>query len=153
MFSADWRTFGGVVSKLGLQVVLTDSSLSEQLKVNAITHAKNVCFISARTPGLFSQIFCDLGESFTVADVNGENPISTMCASISKEADGVVTCLDETRHGLEDGDHVSFTEVVGMTELNDTEPRPVKVARQILFSGLLGLDVGWTVDCTGWPIV
>ena len=108
-------------------VVLTDSALSEQLRVNAITHAKDVCFISARTPGLFSQIFCDFGGSFTVSDVNGENPISTLCASITKEANGVVTCLDESRHGLEDGDHVSFSELVGMTELNDTEPRPVKV--------------------------
>ena len=38
-----------------------------------------------------------------------------------------MTCLDETRHGLEDGDFVTFTEVQGMQELNDCEPRKVTV--------------------------
>lgn len=41
--------------------------------------------------------------------------------------DAIVTCLDETRHGLEDGDFVTFDEVVGMTELNGCEPRKVSV--------------------------
>ena len=38
-----------------------------------------------------------------------------------------MTCLDETRHGLEDGDFVTFTEVQGMTELNGCEPMKVVV--------------------------
>ena len=28
-----------------------------------------------------------------------------------QESEGVVTCLDETRHGYEDGDYVTFEEV------------------------------------------
>ena len=32
----------------------------------------------------FSQIFCDFGESFTVVDTNGEQPISNMISSVSK---------------------------------------------------------------------
>jgi hypothetical protein len=39
----------------------------------------------------------------------------------------MVTCLDETRHGLEDGDFVTFSEVQGMVELNGCEPRKVTV--------------------------
>lgn len=39
----------------------------------------------------------------------------------------MVTCLDETRHGLEDGDYVTFSEVVGMEELNGCEPRKISV--------------------------
>lgn len=39
----------------------------------------------------------------------------------------MVTCLDETRHGLEDGDFVTFTEVKGMEKLNGCEPRKVTV--------------------------
>jgi len=39
----------------------------------------------------------------------------------------VVTCLDESRHGYEDGDYVSFTEVQGMTEVNSHEPFKIKV--------------------------
>ena len=60
-------------------------------------------------------------------DTNGEAPLSVIVASIGNDKDGVVTCLDEIRHGLEDGDHVTFSEVGGMTELNGCAPRPVKV--------------------------
>jgi len=45
-----------------------------------------------------------------------------------------VTCLDETRHGLEDGDFVTFSEVQGMTELNGCEPRKVTVKGPYTFS-------------------
>lgn len=44
-----------------------------------------------------------------------------------KDKEGVVTCLDEARHGYEDGDHVTFTEVQGMTELNGCKPIKIKV--------------------------
>lgn len=39
---------------------------------------------------------------------------------------GVVTCLDESRHGFESGDFVTFTEVQGMTELNGCPPMEIK---------------------------
>jgi len=38
-----------------------------------------------------------------------------------------VTCQDESRHGFQDGDFVTFTEVQGMTELNRCEPRRITV--------------------------
>lgn len=42
-----------------------------------------------------------------------------------------MTCLDETRHGLEDGDFVTFTEVKGMEQLNGCEPRKVTVKGEL----------------------
>lgn len=57
-----------------------------------------------------------------------------------QEVNGVVTCLDEKRHGFEDGDHVTFTEVKGMTELNNCEPRPIKVLGNLL-SSILNIDI------------
>lgn len=42
--------------------------------------------------------------------------------------------MDETRHGLEDGDFVTFTEVQGMTELNGCEPRKISVKGPYTFS-------------------
>jgi hypothetical protein len=42
--------------------------------------------------------------------------------------------LDETRHGLEDGDFVTFTEVQGMTELNGCEPRKISVKGPYTFT-------------------
>lgn len=52
----------------------------------------------------------------------------------TQDTDGVVACLDETRHGLEDGDFVTFAEVQGMTELNACEPRKVTVKGPYTFS-------------------
>ena len=48
----------------------------------------------------------------------------------------MVTCLDETRHGYEDGDYVTFTEVQGMTELNNIDPIKIKVLGRSYFRNL-----------------
>ena len=44
-------------------------------------------------------------------DVNGEQVLSVMVSAVSKDNEGIVTCLDERRHGFEDGDYVTFQEV------------------------------------------
>lgn len=115
-------------------VVLTDSSLEEQLAVSKMTRAHDIALVVADTRGLFAQVFCDFGDAFTVTDTTGENPVSSMIAGVTKDAESVVTCLDETRHGLEDGDYVTFSEVVGMTELNGCEPKPIRVLGPYTFS-------------------
>lgn len=115
-------------------VVLTGASWAEQERVAAFTHANNIALVIADTRGLFSQVFCDFGPEFTVLDVNGENPVSAMIAAITQDYEAVVTCLDDTRHGLEDGDYVTFSEVQGMTELNGCEPRKIKVLGPYTFS-------------------
>ncbi|XP_076333609.1 ubiquitin-like activating enzyme 1 isoform X3 [Tachypleus tridentatus] len=115
-------------------VVLTDTPLEEQLRIGDYTHSENIGLIIADTRGLFGQIFCDFGENFTVVDVTGEQPISVMIASISKDKEGLVTCLEESRHGFEDGDYVKFSELLGMVELNDSEPKKVKVLGPYTFS-------------------
>lgn len=116
-------------------VVLTNSSLEEQLKVNewcrSVTPAINMIVADVR--GLYAQIFTDFGPKFTVVDTNGESPITAMIASITSDTEAVVTTLDEARHGLEDGDVVTFTEVHGMTEINGRE-FPVKVLGPYTFS-------------------
>lgn len=53
---------------------------------------------------------------------------------LSQDKEAVVTCLDEARHGLEDGDFVTFREVQGMEELNGCEPRKVSVKGPYTFS-------------------
>ena len=53
---------------------------------------------------------------------------------MNQDMEGVVTCLDEARHGLEDGDFVTFSEVQGMIELNACEPRKVTVKGPYTFS-------------------
>lgn len=115
-------------------VVLTDSSLEEQITLGEYCHANGIKFIVGETRGLAGMIFCDFGEDFTVYDTDGEQPVSNMIAGITKDKEGVVTCLDESRHGFEDGDHVSFREVQGMVELNSAEPLKIKVLGPYTFS-------------------
>uniref|UniRef100_A0A8C1F6C4 E1 ubiquitin-activating enzyme n=1 Tax=Cyprinus carpio carpio TaxID=630221 RepID=A0A8C1F6C4_CYPCA len=103
-------------------VVLTNSSLDEQIRIGDFCHSNGIKLIVADTRGLFGQLFCDFGEEMTMFDVNGEQPLSAMISMITKDSAGVVTCLDEARHGFESGDFVTFTEVQGMTELNGCDP-------------------------------
>lgn len=115
-------------------VVLTDASLDEQLRISEFTHPNNIALIIADTHGVFAQVFCDFGPSFTVHDVNGEPAVSAMVADITSDKEAVVTCIDDARHGMEDGDYVTFSEVLGMTELNGCKPLRIKVLGPYTFS-------------------
>ncbi|KAF8974646.1 ubiquitin activating enzyme [Flammula alnicola] len=115
-------------------VVLSGVSYKKQLEINDWTHEHGVHFIAAETRGLFGSTFNDFGAKFTCVDPTGEQPLTGMIVSVDKDKEGVVTCLDETRHGLEDGDFVTFSEVQGMSELNGCEPRKVTVKGPYTFS-------------------
>ncbi|CAI2176207.1 9623_t:CDS:10 [Funneliformis geosporum] len=115
-------------------VVLTETPLKKQLEINDFTHVNGIHFISTDVRGLFGIAFNDFGNEFQVIDTTGENPVSGMVAAITKEEDSVVTCLDESRHGLEDGEYVTFTEIKGMEELNNCEPKKIKVLGPYTFS-------------------
>ena len=52
---------------------------------------------------------------------------------MTNDENGVVTTLDETRHGFEDGSFVKFSEVRGMNELNGNEFK-IKVLGPYTFS-------------------
>lgn len=109
-------------------------STSGLLELAQHCHEKNIPVILAETRGVFSRLFCDFGKKFRVSDVNGAQPITALIANITQEETGVVTCLDETRHGLEDGDYVTFVEVEGMEELNAAEPTKIKVTGPYTFT-------------------
>nr|XP_039247456.1 ubiquitin-like modifier-activating enzyme 1 [Styela clava] len=117
-------------------VVLTNSNLEEQLRIGDFCHNNGIRFIVADTKGLFGQIFCDFGEKFVVFDNNGEQVRSVMVSAVTQneKGEGIVACMDETRHGFESGDHVSFTEVKGMVELNGCQPREIKVLGPYTFT-------------------
>lgn len=115
-------------------VVLCGASLAKQLEVNDWTHENGVYFIATETRGLFGSVFNDFGPRFTCVDPTGEQPLSGMIAEIDKDKDGVVTCLEETRHGLEDGDFVTFSEIKGMEELNGCKPLKITVKGPYTFS-------------------
>lgn len=79
-------------------------------------------------------MFCDFGPEFTVLDVDGEDPHTGIVASISNDNPAMISCVDDERLEFQDGDLVLFTEVHGMTELNDGKPRKIKNARPYSFT-------------------
>ncbi|KAH8234400.1 hypothetical protein KR038_009109 [Drosophila bunnanda] len=115
-------------------VVLTNSDAAEQQRIGQFAHDNDIALIIAETRGLFAKVFCDFGENFTIFDQDGAQPVSTMIASITHDGQGVVTCLDETRHGFNDGDYVTFSEVQGMQELNGCQPIRITVLGPYTFS-------------------
>ncbi|KAF2458969.1 putative ubiquitin-protein ligase [Lineolata rhizophorae] len=113
-------------------IVLTESPLKEQLAIAEFCRANDIYLVVTQTFGLFGTIFCDLGKNFEIVDPNGENPVSGIVADI--DSDGLVSAHDESRHGLEDGDAVIFSEVEGMEGLNDGKPREISVKGPYTFS-------------------
>ncbi|KAF1990891.1 ubiquitin-activating enzyme E1 [Aulographum hederae CBS 113979] len=113
-------------------VVLTDTPLKDQKVIAEFCHENGIYLVITDIFGLFGNIFTDFGKNFTVGDATGENPTSGIVAGIDPE--GLVTILDESRHGLEDGDYVTFTEIEGMPELNNGLPRKISVKGPYTFS-------------------
>ncbi|RXK40091.1 ubiquitin-activating enzyme E1 [Tremella mesenterica] len=121
-------------------VVLTNTLIPKQVEIDEFCRSHGIYFIAADVRGLFGSVFNDFGNDFTCADPTGENPQTGMVAEIEESEEAVVTCLEETRHGLEDGDFVTFSEVKGMEALNGCEPRKVTVKGPYTFT--IGNTVG-----------
>nr|XP_016497569.1 PREDICTED: ubiquitin-activating enzyme E1 1-like [Nicotiana tabacum] len=117
-------------------VVFTDISLEKAVKFDDYCHQHQppIAFIKAEVRGLFGSVFCDFGPEFTIADVDGEDPHTGIIASISNDNPALVGCIDDERLEFQDGDLVIFSEVRGMTELNDGKPRKIKNARPYSFT-------------------
>lgn len=115
-------------------MVTTEQLLNDQVKLNNMARDANVYFISSFTFGLFGQIFSDFGDEFLVIDVDGEKPKTSIIENIIVNDDGYhILCIDKEPHNLENGDLVTFSEVQGLTELNDCSPCPVKILNRFSF--------------------
>uniref|UniRef100_A0A0N4ZA27 E1 ubiquitin-activating enzyme n=1 Tax=Parastrongyloides trichosuri TaxID=131310 RepID=A0A0N4ZA27_PARTI len=124
-----------IVSSYDL-VVVTDIGFEKQILINEWCRNNKIKFISADGRGLFSYIFNDLGKEFLIDDPNGEHPKEFLIEHIGK--DGDVTTLEGIRHGLEDGDYVTFDEINGMVQLNGIKPLKITVKKPNVFS--IGCD-------------
>jgi len=113
-------------------VVLTGTPLKDQIMIADYCHEHGIFVVVTDIFGLFGTIFTDFGKDFVIADPTGENPVNGIVAGI--DDDGLVSALDETRHGLEDGDFVTFSEIQGLEALNNSEPRKITVKGPYTFS-------------------
>ena len=117
-------------------VVFTDVNFEKAIEFNDYCriHQPPIAFIKTEVRGLFGSVFCDFGPEFTVVDIDGEEPHTGIIASISNDNPALVSCVDDERLEFQDGDLVVFSEVHGMTELNDGKPRKIKSSRAYSFT-------------------
>ena len=99
--------------------------------------------------GLFGQVFCDFGENFIVNDKNGEQPLAGLLEAlvVSDIGEGKLglSCKvleDQGRHGLENGDVITFSKVKHEA-LIDTD-FPIKVTGPFTFT--IEVDLGLAKD-------
>ncbi|KAH7288243.1 hypothetical protein KP509_31G018700 [Ceratopteris richardii] len=94
-------------------VIFTNSTLEQAITYNNFYHSQTppIAFIKADIHGLFEGVFYDFGLEIKVLDVDGEDPHTGIVASISNDNPTLVSCVDDERLELQDGDLVVFSEV------------------------------------------
>jgi len=117
-------------------VVFTETEYTELTRYNDFCRARSpaIGFIAADGFGLAGSVFVDFGDDFSVRDQDGEEPRSAIVAGITQEDPGSVCTHHERRHGFQDGDWVTFKEVKGMEEVNQSKPRQIKVTSPYSFT-------------------
>ena len=130
-----------VLNEYNLVIVTEIISLEIAENLNQYCRMKKIGFIYASEFGLSSFLFTDFGDDFIIEDNNGLEPEKYYIESISNSCPGIVQ-IDPIENffgkkkflGIGTGDFVSFREVKGMVELNDTPPRPVRVIDKTKFT-------------------
>jgi ubiquitin-activating enzyme E1 len=121
-------------------VIVTDNTPREHLfKWSAFCHSRPtpIQFLVAVTNGVTGYMFADYGPVHTVTDSNGELPKVNVIEDISKRTDesGEVyleVSTSNAKHGLDDGQLVTFSDVNGTDELNTLGEHPVyRIYRKI----------------------
>ena len=90
-------------------------------EINEECRKNKVGFLLCETMGVAGYIFSDFGDEFYVNDPDGISPKQFIVRDITQEENALVLCDPEKRHPYQDGDHVKFVEVEGMTEINSTK--------------------------------
>lgn len=129
--SADIVTLSSVAveSSLGSYgfIVATSGSYPDLIHLNSVCRSLGVPFVAANCRGVFSFVFADFGDNFSILDETGEPAGPILLEGITQDFPATVTVVEEQRHGLENGDKVVFSGIKGMEELNRDTPYLVTV--------------------------
>lgn len=90
-------------------------------EINEQCRSNKVGFLLCETMGVSGYVFSDFGDQFFVNDPDGVSPKQCIVRDVTQEENGLVLCDPEKRHPYQDGDHVKFVEIEGMTEINSTK--------------------------------
>ena len=127
-------------------VVITEIiSVETAETLNQYCRSKKIGFIYTAEFGLSSFLFSDYGEDFILEDLTGEENERYFIKSITNACPGIVEIDpiekidkngEKTKQYLKigTGDFVTFKDITGMTELNDTPPRPIRVLSPTKFT-------------------
>ena len=112
--------------------------------INSYCRKNNKGFIYTSQFGFISFLFEDFGNNFMVIDKNGKKCKKYFIKSISNACPGIVEIApvdiiknDQKKKKflkMETGDYVVFKGVTGMTELNESPPRPIRVLSKNKFN-------------------
>ena len=141
IFKGEFSNDFSILNEYNL-VIITEIISSETAEnLNQFCRMKKIGFIYTSTLGLSSFLFTDFGDDFVIEDNNGLEPDKYYIKSITNECPGIVeidpieNIKGEKKYlNIGTGYFVGFREVKGMTELNDTPPRPVRVIDKTKFT-------------------
>jgi len=112
-------------------VVLCNQPQSLQLSISSFTHAHSISLLVGSTRGVLGEVFVDLVKHH-VSDPDDLQTKRGLITHISNN--GIVTVHEDARHSLQTGDFVTFEDVKGMSALNGSPARPIKVLSPFSFS-------------------
>ena len=104
-----------------------DSHNWRTLKIKWSFGAARKGFILSQKLGVYGYTFVDYGDEFMILDETGKDTKSFIVKSINNGEDPVVTVHDDKRHSFHDDSYIKFTEVQGMTQINETDPIRISV--------------------------
>ena len=98
------------------------------IEIDELCRNNNIGFILSLELGIFSYIFVDFGNNFTIYDETGEEVKEYLIEKITKEKEGKVLINSKLFSDikLSSNDYVSFKEIEGMTELNNITPFKIR---------------------------
>ena len=122
-------------------VVITEMMNREKLElIDEICRENNIAFIYACSLGLSGFIFSDFGKEHTIFDDDGEECKPYFIKFIEKiSKEGFVNFESYSELNLRDNDFVKFSEVKGISQLNDGKPRKIKKISRFSFK-IIGED-------------
>ena len=141
IFKGELSNDFSILNEYNLVIITEIISLETAETLNQYCRMKHIGFIYTSELGLSSFLFTDFGDDFIIEDNDGLEPHKYYIKSITNSCPGVVE-IDPIKNNFGEqnflelgiGDFVTFKDVKGMIELNDTPPRPIRVIDKIKFT-------------------